>query len=64
MQKLNEPRDGQTKTVELTSSLLFLALNNFEEFEREVLGHKQDRAAMPHTTKNLPGLPKFAKHLE
>jgi hypothetical protein len=42
MQVRDEAREGQAKARESISDLLFLALNDFEEFERKVLHRDQD----------------------
>ena len=42
MQTIDDMRNGQAKASDPTTNLLFLALNDFEEFERRVLGRLQD----------------------
>jgi hypothetical protein len=42
MQLRDEAREGQAKAKESISDLLFLALNDFQEFERKVLHPEQD----------------------
>ena len=42
MEVRDEAREGQANARESISDLLFLALNDFDEFERKVLHREQD----------------------
>jgi len=39
---LDEVKESQPKASNSNSDMLFLALNNFDEFEREILEREQD----------------------